>query len=74
MFTMALLTANLDALFDRFLISFDTQGSIIFHPSLNPTELAQLGVHPQMQLHRPNPTAPSDIWWGIEAEWNLKKG
>lgn len=50
-----LLTANLDALFDRFLISFDSQGYIIFEPSLNPTELAQLGIHPQMKLRQITP-------------------
>lgn len=45
-----LLTANLDALFDRFLISFDTQGNIIFHSSLDLNELALLGIHPKMRL------------------------
>ena len=54
-----LLHANLDALFDRFLVSFDEQGCIMLAPSLDGAVLPQLGIHPGMRLrwlalgHRP---------------------
>lgn len=54
-----LLSANLDALFDRFLISFDEQGVLIVAPTLLGQDLQRLGIFPQMtlrwinELHQP---------------------
>ena len=45
-----LLSANLDALFDRFLISFDEQGALMISPELNAIDLQPLGVLPGMKL------------------------
>lgn len=45
-----LLSANLDALFDRFLISFDEQGRLITAPALAETDLQPLGISPGMRL------------------------
>lgn len=45
-----LLSANLDALFDRFLVSFDEQGMLVISPSLNSQNLQLLGVSPGMKL------------------------
>jgi len=54
-----LLVANLDALFDRFLISFDDDGRMLFSPRLAPQDWQGLGIQPGMALrwladtHRP---------------------
>lgn len=45
-----LLSANLDALFDRFLISFDEQGGLIIAPALAGQDLLPLGIAPGMKL------------------------
>jgi putative restriction endonuclease len=45
-----LLTANLDALFDRFLISFDEGGRLVPSPSLAETDLKRLGIVPGLEL------------------------
>lgn len=45
-----LLSANLDALFDRFLISFDEQGELIIAPALSGQDLKPLGIVPGMKL------------------------
>ena len=45
-----LLSANLDALFDRFLISFDEHGYLIIAPSLAGVDLSLLGIQPEMKL------------------------
>ncbi|MCP1452632.1 HNH endonuclease [Pseudomonas kilonensis] len=45
-----LLVANLDALFDRFLISFDDQGGLLTSPRLSVTDLLKLGIHSGMRL------------------------
>ena len=45
-----LLSANLDALFDRFLISFDEQGELVIAPALAKTDLRPLGIAPGMKL------------------------
>ncbi len=45
-----LLSANLDALFDRFLISFDEQGVLVIAPALAGTNLQLLGISPGMKL------------------------
>lgn len=50
-----LLSANLDALFDRFLISFDEVGGIMLAPSLQETDLLPLGVSLGMKLRWINP-------------------
>lgn len=54
-----LLVANLDALFDRFLISFDDAGHLLTSTRLSQGDLPGLGIHPGMTLrwlaseHRP---------------------
>jgi hypothetical protein len=45
-----LLTANLDALFDRFLISFDEQGRLVTSSSLAEADLRRMGILPDMEL------------------------
>lgn len=45
-----LLSANLDALFDRFLISFDEQGDLVVSPALAGLDLQPLGITPGMKL------------------------
>ncbi len=45
-----LLVANLDALFDRFLISFDNTGHLLTSARLPQSDLPQLGIHPGMTL------------------------
>src|SRR3546814_4483078 len=45
-----LLSANLDALFDRFLISFDNQGALVIAPTLAEMDLLPLGIRPGMKL------------------------
>ena len=45
-----LLSANLDALFDRFLISFDDQGVLVIAPVLAGIDLQPLGISPGMKL------------------------
>jgi putative restriction endonuclease len=45
-----LLSANLDALFDRFLISFDVQGTLVIAPALAGHDLQPLGIAPGMKL------------------------
>lgn len=54
-----LLVANLDALFDQFLVSFDDAGGLLISSRLPQGELYRLGIHPGMGLrwlaseHRP---------------------
>ena len=45
-----LLTANLDALFDRFLISFDEKGLLVMSPRLTGRDLTLLGLSIGMRL------------------------
>ncbi|QJE00474.1 HNH endonuclease [Massilia forsythiae] len=45
-----LLVANLDALFDRFLISFDDDGRLLISPILTAEIRIRLGLHPGMAL------------------------
>lgn len=45
-----LLVANLDALFDRFLISFDDTGHLLTSTRLSQSDLPGLGIHPGMTL------------------------
>ena len=45
-----LLSANLDALFDRFLISFNETGAIMVSPRISPDVQAQLGLNQPLQL------------------------
>lgn len=45
-----LLTANLDALFDQFLISFENDGHILISPTLSHDELRKAGIFPDMKL------------------------
>ncbi|WP_338848779.1 HNH endonuclease [Massilia sp. W12] len=54
-FNGLLLSANLDALFDRFLISFDEQGSMLLAPALAGIDLQPLGLAPGMKLRWLNP-------------------
>ena len=46
-----LLNVALDALFDKFLISFADDGSILLAPSLKPEELAAVGITPELRIH-----------------------
>lgn len=45
-----LLVANLNALFDRFLISFDDAGHLLISPRLSQSDLHGLGIYPSMTL------------------------
>jgi hypothetical protein len=45
-----LLVANLDALFDRFLISFDDAGHLLTSTRLSQSDLPRLGIHSGMRL------------------------
>lgn len=45
-----LLSANLDALFDRFLISFDEQGALLISSTLSQVDLLSLGIKLGMKL------------------------
>lgn len=45
-----LLTANLDALFDRFLISFDENGQMIISKAISDSQRDLLSIHESMQL------------------------
>lgn len=45
-----LLVANLDALFDRFLVSFDDAGHLLTSARLSLGDLHGLGIHPDMTL------------------------
>jgi len=45
-----LLSANLDALFDRFLVSFNEQGVLVIAPALAGIDLQPLGISPGMKL------------------------
>ncbi len=45
-----LLTANLDALFDRFLISFDEQGVLLVSSTLQEPQYTALGLHQPLRL------------------------
>lgn len=45
-----LLVANLDALFDRFLISFDDAGHLLISTRLSQSDLPRLGIHSEMTL------------------------
>lgn len=45
-----LLSANLDALFDRFLISFSSSGELLVSPAISPQERERLGLNKPLQL------------------------
>jgi hypothetical protein len=45
-----LLTANFDALFDRFLISFDDQGGLLVSPNIATDDLMKMGISENMHL------------------------
>lgn len=45
-----LLSANLDALFDRFLISFEERGVLVIAPALARLDFLPLGIAPGMKL------------------------
>lgn len=47
-----LLTASLDALFDKFLISFDDDGHILISPRLSASDLKKMGITTGLQLRR----------------------
>lgn len=51
-FNGLLLVANLDALFDKRLISFDEAGEILINPELDLEALEKAGVHPGMRLRK----------------------
>lgn len=47
-----LLSPSLDALFDKYLISFKDSGEIIINPNISDEEALKLGVHRQMKLRK----------------------
>ena len=49
-FNGLLLTANLDALFDRYLISFDSDGGMLVSPRISAQDFATLGFEQQPRL------------------------
>ena len=49
-FNGLMLAPNIDALFDKGLITFDTDGTIKIHPTINPENQKRLGIFPDMQL------------------------
>lgn len=57
-----LLAANLDALFDRFLISFDGTGRLLISDSLAQGDLDKLGIHQGMALR----------WLAVEHQYYLR--
>ena len=50
-----LLAAHLDAAFDAHLITFDTDGQILFSPQLSENDIAASGFRPEMRLRRTDP-------------------
>ena len=49
-FNGLMLAPNIDALFDKGLITFDTDGTIKIHPTINPENQKRLGISPDMKL------------------------
>jgi predicted restriction endonuclease len=47
------LSANADALFDRYLISFNDSGKILISPNLPPGLLKTLGLNPNQEISIP---------------------
>lgn len=47
-----LLSPSLDALFDKYLISFKDSGEIIINPNFSDEEALKLGIHRQMKLRK----------------------
>lgn len=58
-----LLAAHLDALFDRFLISFDAQGKIMFAKTLETVQLQTIGMTPELSLRRIEPRHEPYLQW-----------
>lgn len=61
-----LLTAHLDALFDKFLISFDDEGKILLSPELPAQELAVIGVTSDLHLRFVRPGHLPFLHWHRE--------
>lgn len=51
-FNGLLLSPNLDKLFDRGYISFDSNGGIVISPLMNDFDLNRLGIHASMSLYK----------------------
>lgn len=49
-FNGLMLAPNIDALFDSGLITFDTDGTIKIHPTIDPENQKRLGISPDMKL------------------------
>ena len=49
-FNGLMLAPNIDRLFDNGLITFDTDGTIKIHPTINPENQKRLGISPDMKL------------------------
>lgn len=58
-----LLSANLDALFDRGLISFDEQGKIMISGKLSVKQISLLGINQRMALRRIEPEHGGYLGW-----------
>ena len=61
-FNGLLLTANLDALFDRFLISFTDAGAMMFGPAIKRDDLLALGCDPDRSIAVSADQAPYLDW------------
>jgi len=64
-----LLVANLDALFDRFLISFDDAGHLLLSPHLSEDDLHALGIHQTMTLRWLTNAHRYYLHWHRERFW-----
>lgn len=64
-----LLTANLDALFDKFLISFDEEGEILISPGLDRESIEAAGIRPGMRLRKLLPGHAPFLAWHRTRFW-----
>ena len=69
-----LLNVALDALFDKFLISFDDEGRILISPELNQQELALVGIHPDLRMRKIEPQHKPFLEWHRERFNALSQG
>ena len=73
-FNGLLLLANLDALFDKRLISFDEAGEILINPELDLKDLKKAGVHPGMRLRKLLPGHVPFLAWHRTKFYEKMKG
>jgi hypothetical protein len=58
-----LLVAHLDALFDRYLMTFDESGAAVFAPAIDTALRAQLGLGCEPRLRWVRPEHQHFLWW-----------